>query len=168
MWRFLWMLCKQHSCFILHCISFIHHVFSYCWPYTSLYSKADGKWCNFVVCVLLFLCLLWLYFMWFDRTKRTCFNCGGDHDVHACKEHRDKRRIEENRRQYRESKLSAGNAPHAKQARCIICRLFWSVIAYTGIWMCTEEIIFVRFLFDICMTSKRYLGIKWMVILLPK
>jgi len=67
------------------------------------------------------------------RVKRTCFNCGGDHELSACKERRNMQRIDENRRQFYQHKLSAGKVPQGKQTRC--SALFdSSVCLYTQVY----------------------------------
>jgi len=67
----------------------------------------------FCFLIAVFVCIL-------SRIKRSCFNCGGNHDLSACNERRDMQRIGENRRQFQQRKLSAGNISQAKQARCDI------------------------------------------------
>ena len=49
------------------------------------------------------------------RVKPSCFNCGGKHELSACSERRNMQRIDENRRQFQQRKLEAGNI---SQTRC--------------------------------------------------
>jgi len=57
------------------------------------------------------------------RVKRSCFNCGGDHELNACNERRNVQRISENRQQFQQRKLSAGIVPQGKQTRSVYCCL---------------------------------------------
>jgi len=56
------------------------------------------------------------------RVKRSCFNCGGDHDLIACNERRDVQRIGENRRQFQLSRVAQGKQ---QQTRCSVLLCHW-------------------------------------------
>jgi len=76
-----------------------------------------------------------LYLKWLTclcgvcRIRRTCFNCGGDHELSACTEPRNKQRIGENWRQFQKRKLSTVGP---SQTRWSILSIACVVVMYTS------------------------------------
>jgi len=67
------------------------------------------------------------------RVKRSCFNCGGDHELSACNQRRNMQRIDENRRQFQQRKLSAA-VSQTKQTRCSVLLFDYPIWLYISVY----------------------------------